>query len=250
MKNNALVCIAKNEDHYIQEWLDYHLNIGFSDIFVYCNDWEMSSGDTRVHLIQLPGKQQQLNAYNNFIRTYGDKFDWALFIDVDEFLNIKKFNDVSDMFDYYNDYLAVGFNWRMFGDSGKSFDGNYNVLNRFTWCHSGLNQHIKTAVNLKRFRTLNLKMPTFVNPHSIDYGFYDRVTINASKTNFICGAWHTSNDLSAPCIHHYFTKTLDEWNFRRGYGRADTDPNSNMFKRTINEFYEHNFNEVENTELS
>lgn len=83
-----------------------------------------------------------------------------------------------------------------------------------------------------------------------DYKMLSAVVFMQSKTNFICGPWYTSNDLSAPCIHHYFTKTLDEWNFRRGYGRADTDPNSNMFKRTINEFYEHNFNEVENTELS
>jgi hypothetical protein len=31
----ALVCIAKDEDHYIDEWLLYHLKLGFSDIFVY-----------------------------------------------------------------------------------------------------------------------------------------------------------------------------------------------------------------------
>lgn len=31
----ALVCIAKNEDHYIDEWLKYYLKLGFADIFIF-----------------------------------------------------------------------------------------------------------------------------------------------------------------------------------------------------------------------
>ena len=31
----ALVCIAKDEDNYIDEWLKYHLKLGFSNIYVY-----------------------------------------------------------------------------------------------------------------------------------------------------------------------------------------------------------------------
>lgn len=35
----ALVCIAKNEDNYIDEWIDYHKLAGFDDVFVVQNDW-------------------------------------------------------------------------------------------------------------------------------------------------------------------------------------------------------------------
>ena len=35
----ALVCIAKNEDDYIEEWVNYHLKLGFSKIFIYENNW-------------------------------------------------------------------------------------------------------------------------------------------------------------------------------------------------------------------
>ena len=31
----ALAAIAKDEDAYIQEWIGYHLKLGFDDIFVY-----------------------------------------------------------------------------------------------------------------------------------------------------------------------------------------------------------------------
>jgi len=36
----ALVCIAKNEDHYIEEWIAYHLKLGFDHIFIYAYNWE------------------------------------------------------------------------------------------------------------------------------------------------------------------------------------------------------------------
>jgi hypothetical protein len=31
----ALVSIAKNEDNYLKEWVDYNLYLGFNDIFIY-----------------------------------------------------------------------------------------------------------------------------------------------------------------------------------------------------------------------
>lgn len=54
----ALVCIAKDEDDYLKEWVDYHLRIGFDEIFVYQNNWRYPKGDItdpRVHLLELDG---------------------------------------------------------------------------------------------------------------------------------------------------------------------------------------------------
>lgn len=31
----AIVCIAKNEDNYIDEWLKYHAKLGFDYAYVY-----------------------------------------------------------------------------------------------------------------------------------------------------------------------------------------------------------------------
>ena len=82
----AIVCIAKDEDHYLREWLDYHNNIGFDDIYVYQNNWSFKEEvPDFVHLIDWPGEVQQLNAYNDFISKFNKEYDWALFIDVDEF---------------------------------------------------------------------------------------------------------------------------------------------------------------------
>ena len=52
----ALVCIAKDEDNYLREWLDYHFKIGFDDAYVYCNNWQPHIAVPKnTHLIDFPG---------------------------------------------------------------------------------------------------------------------------------------------------------------------------------------------------
>ena len=57
MKNKkkiALVTMAKDEDLYLQEWIDYHLKLGFDDIFIYQNNWRFNAQkpDDRVHFLE------------------------------------------------------------------------------------------------------------------------------------------------------------------------------------------------------
>ena len=52
----AIVCIAKDEDNYLREWLDYHFKIGFDHIYVYQNNWHFKEEvPDYVHLIDFPG---------------------------------------------------------------------------------------------------------------------------------------------------------------------------------------------------
>ena len=36
----VLVCIAKDEENYVEEWLDYNHKLGFDEIIMYENDWK------------------------------------------------------------------------------------------------------------------------------------------------------------------------------------------------------------------
>ena len=96
MTKVALVCIAKNEDYYIQEWLDYHFKLGFDHAFIYANDWEYTNSSDKVTVIPFPGKCQQLPAYNDFIKNFYDRYDYAAFFDVDEFLVLKENPSIQD----------------------------------------------------------------------------------------------------------------------------------------------------------
>ena len=50
----ALACIAKNEDMYIDEWIEYHLKIGFDKIFIFCDYWKHTfKKDHRVKIMNV-----------------------------------------------------------------------------------------------------------------------------------------------------------------------------------------------------
>ena len=102
----ALVCIAKDEDDYIEEWIEYHLKLGVDEIFIYQNDWRASLKHKRnnVHLIEFDGNCRQLPAYNDFIDKHSGDFDFAIFIDVDEFICLVRDLDIKSFLINYAGY--------------------------------------------------------------------------------------------------------------------------------------------------
>lgn len=95
----SLVCIAKYEEAYIKEWIDFHLCVGIDRIYVYDND----SPDLRrilqpyiekgvVVYKEIHGKARQLDAYNDAVYFFKNRTRYMAFLDVDEFLVSEDFN--------------------------------------------------------------------------------------------------------------------------------------------------------------
>jgi hypothetical protein len=209
----ALVCIAKNEDHYIKEWIDYHIKLEFDHVFVYANDWKYSTDNNKVSIYEYNGFAKQLEAYNDFVKTKSNGYNWAAFFDVDEFLVLKKHNHVKSFLQDYNDYAAIGINWALFGDSGHKsvVNGEYSVLKRFT--HKGKstyahNNHIKSIV----------KLPTnhMVHIHNLGTTWHN---LNKEPRT---GPFNTPVDWSIAQLNHYLSKTKEELFIKCNRGRADT----------------------------
>ena len=70
MRRNAIVCIAKEEDHYIKEWIDYHKKLGFDHFFIYENDWASPIKIDSITNIPFNGDHLQLPPINPFLDTY------------------------------------------------------------------------------------------------------------------------------------------------------------------------------------
>jgi hypothetical protein len=225
----ALVCIAKNEDHYLEEWINYNKKLGFDDIFIYQNDWRWSGESENVHKIEFDGINKQRDSYNNFIKNYHDKYDWVAFFDVDEFLVLKKHNDVKLFVSDYSQYPAIGVNWVLFGNNGHSkVDGDYSVIKRFTKRQKDVNQHIKSIVKLSRDTHMDIHCPSscwWVNPHN-----------EKNQGSFTSN--HT-DDIAQ--INHYFCKTEEEFQEKCDKGRADNP----IIRRTMSEYEGHNCNDIE-----
>lgn len=251
--NISLCTIAAPfERPYIKEWCQYHFKIGFDKIYVYLNNWTNDDlgylkytdfgGPAQFKIFN--GNAKQLPAYADFIQNFSKETDWTLFIDIDEFLVLKKHDSVKDMFANYNKFPALGFNWVFFGDNGHKevVNEDYSVIRRFTKSQTGVNKHIKTAVNFATFRIYG-KNPMFFYPHSINCATYS--TDGDTKAGFI-SPFNENGKRDVAYIAHFAVKTKQEFYFRRGFARAD----DGQIRTNLEAFFnESNRNEENNEDL-
>lgn len=143
----TLLCgIAKLENNYIREWVEYHKNIGFTNIVLYDNnDLDGETFDSVIGDYIKSGfvilknwrgrKLAQIPAYNSCYNEYKDKYDWIGFWDIDEFLVIEKEKTISDFLskDAFKNTQSIRLCWKQYTDNGivKVKNGNYSVK-RFT----------------------------------------------------------------------------------------------------------------------
>lgn len=231
----ALVCIAKNEENYIKEWIEYNKNLGFDKIFIYQNNWRCDLNDKIIRKIEFDGEIKQVPAYNHFIKKNKENFDWAAFFDVDEFLVLKKHNNVKNFIKEYKEFNGVSINWAIFGDNNlkKVENNNYSVLKRFTKRKKEVDSHVKSIVNLKKINKMKIHVP---DP-TIEKKYY------CVDTNYktVAGPHNLDGDDKIAQINHYFCKTIEEYKLKCDRGRAD----AKNIKRNEIEFKMYNKNEIE-----
>lgn len=240
----AVVCIASPlEEKYLKEFVAWHIDVCHADrVFIYANDWPIEQswaflGDYayNVAIIRLDGPCQQINAYNDWLQTFGCGYDWAAFIDVDEFICLKKDKDISTLLSRYDDVAALAINWKLFGSNGKEHYEDLPVVHRFTKSQVGVNQHIKTIVNLKYRKNISFLCPHFVN-----------IVATSPEGIHIAGPFNPRGTDDIVYIAHYATKSKDECIERRQYRRADCG----TVRDNIDAFFdEHNVNDVDNFDL-
>jgi hypothetical protein len=223
----SLVCIAKNEDNYIQEWINYHLKLGFDNIFIYENDWDSKIENHKVTKYPVVGVKQQIPVYNEFISKHKNSYDWAAFLDVDEFLVLKKHKTIHEFIEDYKDNDSIGVNWVLFGDNNLTKSDDYGMINRFTMRQNSPNHHIKSIINLKNAGYMS------VHNHSGKCVDTNYKRIDNSPFNY-------NGPIDVAQINHYFCKTKDEFIEKLNRGRAD-----NGTHRDISDFNDNNFNEIE-----
>ena len=187
--------------------------------------------DPFVKKIKFDGNVKQTEAYNDFLtknHTNSDwEYEWAAFLDVDEFLVLKKHKNVKDFLHDYKDYLSVGINWVLFGNNNiNEINGDYSVIRRFTKRQKGVDQHIKSIVKLTTSTKMLIHNPTCE-------------WVNTDK-NRLNGPFNKNGNDNVAQINHYFCKTIEEFSEKVKRGRAD----SSSFRK-MDEYEPHNLNEIE-----
>ena len=237
-KYTAVICaIALNEEKYIDEWIKYHIALGFQHIYIYDNSIEYSlksKESSVVTVIPFPGPEKQLQAYDIFVTTYKNKHKWAAFIDCDEFVVLKKHTNIISFLNDYNDCECVGLNWLFFGTSNEKYYRNEPITKRFTLCSNDIDLHIKSICQLNKIYKYTLPhLPILLEGN----------TYNTAK-EIINHHFNQSKNCDVAILHHYYTKSEEELKEKINRPRPDS-----QLKRNNNfEWLCTQYNDVKNTD--
>ena len=244
----AIIAIAKNENLYINEWVEHHLKIGFDKIFV-CdnnnsNDEKISDvvNNEKVTILDYHDVKcvQPLAYTENFIK-YKDEFDWIAFIDIDEYIMLdeKYHNNIKEFLSekMFDDVNIVRLFWKIL-TSDSDFDvsdGNYCVVERFKDVHiSGEENFVKSIIRGNSEYTTGK-----INAH----GYFRNMKLKAKTAN---GENCDNSDVrikSSPIyenawINHYPTKTIGEY-VRQKYFRGGPNLNGGRY-HNLEYFFKYN----------
>lgn len=241
----VLCCIAKNELPYLEEWMTYHLSLGFARVYVYDNsdDYELEGRyDAKyVEVVHLPGPRKQLMAYHHFLKNYGKQHMWVAFFDVDEFIVLRRHTDIlAFLRDWTTDKRvgAIALNWLMFGSNDlESYDPR-PVLQRFTKCAKTLSPYVKVIVKVEDVHKMT--EPHFAQLRAGKCQKYIDKRVGQASSMYTPRKSPTEVDA---VLHHYFVKSKEEFK-KKIQRRKAFSPN----QYTMNDFSKRDYHDMENTD--
>jgi hypothetical protein len=226
----SLCLIAKDENDYLKEWLDYHILLGVEHFWIYDNDSAIplaQSIQSYIHkgwvtVNSIHGKGMQLYAYDHCIQTYGHLSKWIGFIDTDEFVIPKTAENLPDFLKSYEQFGGLAISSLFFGSSGN--------LSRPA-CGQIAGYLIRAPEDL----STNRLVKSFVQPAKVLFPISPH-SFMFTKGNFCVNELENRVDTQFfPCsvskiqLNHYYTRSAQEWKEKISRGRGDMgDPYSDQ----------------------
>lgn len=238
----AVCAIAKNEGPYFQEWIEHHHNLGVEKFYIYDNESTDSTKDVLAPYIKsglleynfLPGKKQQLPAYDDCLEKHRLDARWIAVIDLDEFILPIKDKTIPEFLKRFEEFPVVEINWLVYGSGGAMKKEAGKVVERFKQ-HSLpnhiLNRHVKSIVNPRRvFAFIGCHEAARISGLAADsHGI-------PIKKNF--RDREPQQDVIR--INHYAVKSYEEFLGKRARGRART-----LNQRGMDYFSQYDLNDIE-----
>jgi len=215
----SLCLIVKNENNYLQEWIDYHILLGVEHFWIYDNESTIpventlktyiQSGWVTVHHIE--GRVVQMYAYDHCIQTYGRLSKWIGFLDTDEFIVPHTPNLLSTYLRDFEQYGGFAISSLFFGDNGHKHSppaGQIAGYRKRTPERFSRNRFVKMIVQPE-------KVIYPISPHSFVFkeGAYcvNEKKLRVDAQEFPCHA-------DSIHINHYFTRSEEEWKIKMARG--------------------------------
>ena len=246
-KNDVVVCaIAKHEDEYLEEWTKWYFDLGFDKIVLFDDneDKTIVPSIPKIKEYVDNGKMKiiycgnisidyiQMRMYENFYNN--NSFAWCAFFDIDEFLVLKKHNNIHEYLSepMFSKYGSIAISWEVYGDNGILTKEEGNVVDRFKVPAENrpIEEHVKKIIrgNLGKIR--------FPNPHMLE----------CTKKNLCCNErgdtvrhnfYRMKTSYEYAKLNHYITKSAEEFINKMLRGRAAQKVG---VKRTLDSYFSTN----------
>ena len=242
----CLCTIGKQENRYINEFVNHYQKLGYDHIYIYDNNNikderidDIYFNSNFVTIIDYRGyknKDSQYKAYYNCYKNNNKKYDWLSFFDVDEFLEIRPKNQTIQTFldnTRYKKCQNIKINWLLYSSNKEIFHfKNETLQKRFKkqMFNENANIHIKSTVrgNLKRnfwrrWENSHSSIDTFKSCSSSG----KRVS---GKTAFV-----NPPDYKYAFLKHYYYKSFEEFCLKLKRGWPDSTNKTKWIDNLIND---------------
>jgi O-antigen biosynthesis protein len=226
MDKIAVCAIFKDEAPDLLEWLAFHKMIGVDLFFLYDNGSSdggaelirRSSFARNVTVTDWADRPGQLSAYNHFRVNHAAGFGWVAFIDLDEFIMPLAGSSIRNilMRKAYQPYAQILLQWLVFGPSGHVRRPVGLVTENYTRRlpeTADASRHVKALVRPEYFTGIDY------TPHAAECS---GPTCNSRGEAVLPYAIQPTECHEVMAIHHYFTKSREDWETKRRRGRGDS----------------------------
>ena len=233
----ALLAIAKMENKYIKEFVEHYFFIGVNKIIIYDNneingekinevlDDYIKSNFVTIHNFR-GIKNAQMRAYNEMYKKYRFEFDYVMFFDVDEFLNLIQYKNIHYFLrdKKYDKCDVIHIQWVVYDDNDLIHYDNRPLNVRFT--RPNFHNFTDNLLVKSIFKTYN--NISFKNSHSPRAKNIFKCDINGNKNEKIVPNNNIAieSNLTVPYIKHFQCKTVEEFFLKllRGDVYYSSDP--------------------------
>lgn len=204
MFNSIIHTQVRDDNDYIDEWVDYHLALGFEHI-VMIDHLSIVPVKERNHVTVIRVDREQpfpyLEMINNTLKNF--KTNWLSMLSVDEFIALYLKENINEYLIPYENYGGVSLNWSVYGSSGHEKKQSL-VKDNYLWrmphdIKDTCQDLVKTIIRTEYCTGIH-------NDHTC------RSSKDIVNEDFeICNAATTRSSRASAKINHYITRSKEDW---------------------------------------
>lgn len=248
-KYNTSVCLLiKDENDFLEEWLDNYWNIGVEHFYIYDNKSKVPVAETIAKIkngfyvdkcdviLFTEYKHMQYDCYENCLINYGQESRWIGFLDTDEFIEFTdSTTDIKEFLKEFDNDLAVWMPWDTYGANGHvkrpvgGMRENYTkpVINPYgLWGKIFVQTALIQRMYVHGADSIGHCYPIVTQEHKLLYKDYGKL-FNRMNNGV--------NIYPRVKINHYMTRSYQDWVEKMSRGTSDP-----VFKRKFDTFFGYN----------